>query len=102
MPQQITIQNKKMPKMMDKDDLELFIQQLEAALVSSDIPRNKWLKYSHSQLTVDAKQKVMHLLQEHDLTYDDIKDALIGCTAVSFASTAEGLWLTGVNYTSYH
>ena len=41
---------------------------------------------------VDAKQKVMHLLQEHDSTYDNIKHALMGCTAISFASTAEAVF----------
>ena len=91
-PQQITIQHHKLPKMNEKDDLELFIQQVEAALVSSDIPRDKWTNYLHSQLTLEAKQKVMHLLQEPDSAYDDIRAALMGCAAMSFASAAEAIF----------
>ena len=42
--------------MRERDDLELFIHQLEAALVASEIPRHKWKRYIHSQLTLESKQ----------------------------------------------
>ena len=71
-PQQITIQKEELPRMKDKDDLELFITQLEAALVASELPKNKWKRYIHSQLTLEAKQKVIGLLQDATSTYDDI------------------------------
>ena len=50
--------------MRERDDLELFIHQLESALVASEIPRHKWKRYTHSQLTLESKQKVIHLLQD--------------------------------------
>ena len=75
--------------MNEKDDLDLFVQQLEAALVSPDIPRDKWTKYL---LTVDVNQKVMHLLQDRDSTYDKIRAALMECSAMLFAVTAEAVF----------
>ena len=47
-PQQITIHKEELPKMREKYDLELFVYQLEAALVSAEIPRHKWKRYLHS------------------------------------------------------
>ena len=78
--------------MRERDDLELFIHQLEAALIASDIPRHKWKRYIHSQLTPESKQKVIHLLQDVASSYDDIKAALMGCSAMSFAATAEAIF----------
>ena len=78
--------------MRESDDLKLFIQQLEAALVASEIPRHKWKHYVHSQLTLESKQKVIHLLQDVASSYDDIKAALMGCSAMSFAATAEAIF----------
>ena len=66
--------------MREKDDLELFINQLEAALVTSEVPRHKWKRYIHSQLTLDAKQKVMPLLTDATSSYEDIRAALMGCS----------------------
>ena len=91
-PQQITIQKEELPRMKDKDDLELFITQLEAALVASEIPKNKWKRYIHSQLTLEAKQKVIGLLQDATSTYDDIRAALLGCTAMTFGAAAEAFF----------
>ena len=78
--------------MKETDDLEIFVTQLEAALVTSDIPRDKWKRYLHSQLTLESKQKVMHLLQEPESTYDEIRAALMGCAAMTFAAAAEAIF----------
>ena len=81
-PQQITIHKEDLPKLREKDNLELFIHQLEAALVASEVPRHKWKRYIHSQLTLDSKQKVMPLLQDATSSYEDIRAALMGCSAI--------------------
>ena len=78
--------------MKEKDDLELFIHQLEAVLVVSEVPRHKWKRYIHSQLTLESKQKVIHFLQDVTATYEDIRAALIGCSAMCFAATAEAIF----------
>ena len=61
-------------------------------MVASDIPRDKWKRHLHSQLTLEAKQKVMYLMQDPDASYDDIRAALMGCSAMTFAATAEAIF----------
>jgi len=78
--------------MKDSDDIESFVNQLEAALVSSHNPRDEWRQYIHSQITVEAKDKVVHLLTDEDSTYEHIKAGLVGCLAMSFAATAEAIF----------
>ena len=91
-PQRITINNHKVPQMKEGDNLESFIYQLEAALLSLKIPRDEWRPYIHSQITIEAKDKVMYLLTDEDSTYDDIRAGLLGCSAMSFAATAEAIF----------
>ena len=62
------------------------------ALVSAEIPRHKWKRYLHSQLTLDSKQKVMHLMQDADSSYDDIRAGLMGTTAMTFGAAAEAIF----------
>ena len=69
-----------------------FVYPLEAALVALDIPRVEWKQYIHSQITVEAKEKVMYLMTDGDATYEDIKGGLLGSTAISFAATAEAIF----------
>ena len=78
--------------MKESDDLESFVYQLEAALVSLNIPRDEWRQYIHSQVTVEAKEKVMHFLTDEHSTYEDIKAGLLGRSAMSFAAMAEAIF----------
>ena len=91
-PQRVTINNHNVPQMKESDDLESFVLQLEAALVSLKIPREEWRQYIHSQVTVEAKEKIMHLLIDEEAIYDDIRAGLLVCSAMSFAATAEALF----------
>ena len=84
MPQQITIHKEELTRLREKDDLELFIHQIEAALVTLEVPRHKWKAYIHSQLTLESKEKVMHLLQHGASTYEEIRAALMGYSIMSF------------------
>ena len=85
-PQRVTINSHKLPHMTVGDDLESFVNQLEAALVAMITPRDEWKQYMHSQ-----KDKVMHLLTNKDST-DEIKAGLLESTAMSFAATAEAIF----------
>ena len=91
-PQRITINKDELPKMTQKDELDVFISLLEDALEDAEIPRDRWKKYIHSQLTTQAKQRVKHMLKDHTKTYDEIREALIGCESLSFASSAEAVF----------
>ena len=91
-PQQVTVQNHKLPQMNERDEVDIFVQQLEAAMVASDIPRDKWKRHLHSQLTLEVKQKVMHLMQDPDASYDDIRAAMMGCLAMTFDATVEAIF----------
>ena len=75
--------------MKDSDDTELFMSLLEAALLSNNIPEDQWKNKLHSQLSMKAKLKIHSVMQDNNSTYKDIKDALLGCTAMSFSSAAE-------------
>ena len=61
-------------------------------MTTSDIPENKWKQYLHSQLTLEGKQKVMHLLQDRDSQYEEISAVLMGCASMTFAATAEAIF----------
>ena len=88
-PQAVTIQNHKLPEMKDSDDAELFMPLFEAALVSNNIPMDQWKDKLHSHLSMKVRTKIHTTMQDNDSTYADIKDALMGCTAMSFSSAAE-------------
>ena len=60
--------------------------------MTSEIPNTKWKHYHHSQFTLNVKQKVMYLLQQPDSTYDEIRAALMECTTMTFAATAEAIF----------
>ena len=78
--------------MAEGDDIDIFVQQLEVALLSEEIPNDKWKSFIHSQLTLNAKQKVIHLLQQPDATYDEIRAGLMGSSSMTFAATAEAIF----------
>ena len=85
MPQTITIQNTKLPEMKDTDDTELFIAMFEATLRSNNILEAQWKNKLHAHRTIKAKAKIQ------TATYEEIKDALLGCLAMTFSSAAEDL-----------
>ena len=56
-PQQVTMQNHKLPQMNEKNDLEVFVNQLEAGLVSSDHRYTQGLMEEIPPLPVDSQCK---------------------------------------------
>ena len=75
--------------MRDKDDPETFMKYLVVALSRSKIPSHEWKDYIQPQLTLEAGEKILDILQDETSTFDDIMAVITGCTAMTFASTAE-------------
>ena len=90
-PQNVTIINSKLPKMKEGEQIETFIAMFEAALRAGNIPEDQWCSKLHAHLDPAAKLKVEDVIQADDATYDAIKEALLGCTGLSFSATAETL-----------
>ena len=65
-PQQVTINQHKLPMMTKDDDVEIFVRQLEVALRTARVPQDKWKQSLLSQLTLEAKERVIHLLEDDD------------------------------------
>ena len=72
----------------------MFVAMFEAALRANNIPQNQWTAKIHSQLNVSTKLKIQHVLQDEHATYEDIKEALLGCSNMTFSAASETL-LTG-------
>ena len=66
-PQHVNIKKLELSKMRDKDDPETFIKYLEVALTRSKIPREEWKDYVQPQLTLEAGEKILGVLQNKDL-----------------------------------
>ena len=65
--QTIYVNQHKLPKMTETDDVEIFLRQYEISLKTAKIPEDKWKENILSQLTLRAKEQVKHLLQRNDL-----------------------------------
>ena len=91
-PQQVHINQHKLPLMTDKDDMKVFLRQLEIALRTAHIPQDKWKQHLLSQLTLEAKERVVDLLEDETSDFDDIKGTLLGYTTMTFAAAAEAFF----------
>ena len=59
----VNIKKLELPKMRDEDDPETFIKYLEVALTRSKTPREEWKDYVQPQLTLEAGEKILGVLQ---------------------------------------
>ena len=78
--------------MKDTNDPVVFIRYLETALVKVRIPQDQWKDHVQPQITLQAGEKIIEVLENEDSTFEDIKAALTRVDAMSFASTAEALF----------
>ena len=78
--------------MIDKDEVEPFIRHLEIALKTALIPQDRWKQYLLSQLTVKTKEQVISLIEDDDLDYEVIKQALLNRHTTTFAAAAEAFF----------
>ena len=90
-PQTVHIKNTRLPKMVQGEDVEVFMELFEAALTDNGIPDNKWKGKLHASLDTNTKLKVRDHIKDPATTYQDIKDALIGCGALTFSNASETL-----------
>ena len=88
-PQQVTISHTKLPDMRETDDAEMFVTMFESALLSNGIPVAQWKNKLHPHLTMKVKLKIYKVMSNQDTTYKEVKEPLLGCTAMSFSSAAE-------------
>ena len=57
--------------------------------MSNAVPENQWKNKLHAHLTYKTKFKVLKLIRNQDTTYEELKEALLGCSAMTFSSAAE-------------
>ena len=90
-PQTVTIVNQKLPDMREGEEIETFLGMFEAALRASNVPANQWCAKLHAHLNPSTKLRIQDTIQDPDATYKVIKEALIGCSSMSFSTAAETL-----------
>ena len=73
------------------DQIEHFVGLFEAALKAAKIPEDQWCAKLHAQINMETKLKIHDIFVKPDATYQDIKDALLGCSNITFNIAAEKL-----------
>ena len=91
-PQTVNISKLILPKMTDKNDPVVFIRYLETALIRTKVPQDQWKDYVQPQMTLQAGERIIDVLEREDCTFEEIKAALTGVDSMSFASTAEAFF----------
>ena len=87
----VTIVNQKLPDMKEGEEVEVFIGMFEAALRASNVPEDQWCAKLHAHLNPNTKLRIQDIIQNPDATYQMIKDALIGCSTLTFSAASEAL-----------
>ena len=90
-PQTVHINNVKLPKMTEGEDVEIFIELFEAAMTDGNIPQDKWKSRLHAALDTTSKLKVRDIITDYDSTYDQVKNTLIGCGTLTFGASSEAI-----------
>ena len=90
-PQTVTIQNHKLPEMREGEEVETFIAMFKAALRTNKIPQAQWKPKLHSHLTLKTKIRIQSTIQDCDSTYEEVKEALLGCSNMTFSAAAKTL-----------
>ena len=93
-PQTVTILNHKLPEMKETEETDMFVAMFEAALRANNIPEDQWTAKLHSHLSPKAKLKIQTTMQDPHATYEDIKEALLGCSNMTFSAASE-VMMTG-------
>ena len=90
-PQTITIQNHKLSEMKEGDDAELFVTMFEAALRSNNVPHAQWKNKLHAHVSLKSEARIQSVILDDGSTYEEVKEALLGCAAMTFSSAAEDM-----------
>ena len=84
----VNINDTTLPKMTDGEDIHAFLELFEAAMVDYGLPREQWKSKIHA-LNSKTKLRVRDTITNPSCTYDQLKEALIGCGSLSFGTTSE-------------
>ena len=90
-PQTVYLENTKLPVMSKGEDVELFLELFESALLAGNVPDDKWVQKLHAALDSATKMTIRETITTPHITYDEIKRALVGQTHLTFASASESL-----------
>ena len=77
--------------MTDQEEIEIFVAMFEVALRTNNVPEGQWKAKLHSHLTAKAKLRIQSVIQDHDSSYNQVKEALLGCSNMTFSAAAESL-----------
>ena len=90
-PQTVHLDNTKLPSMVKGEDLETFIDLFESALTVGAVPENKWVVKLHSALDTETKLSIKDTITNPDSSYEEIKQALIGQSHLTFTDASEAI-----------
>jgi len=80
-----------LPHMKEGDDIETFIPILEASLRLNEVPCGNWKKQLISQIPLKSLIPIEPVLQSDDSSYQDVVNALMGGSNMTFCSAAEDM-----------
>ena len=90
-PQTVYLENTKLPSMSKGEDVEMFLELFESALIAGNVPEDKWVQKLHAALDSSTKLTIRDTITTPDIPYKDIKQALVGQTNLTFACASESL-----------
>ena len=77
--------------MTEGEDIEVILDHFEAAMADNNIPEDRWHGKMHASLDTETKLKVRDMIKDPAVDYQGLKDALIGCGALTFSNASETL-----------
>ena len=89
--QTLQIESTKFPKITEGEDIEVFLDLFEAAMADNNVPEDRWRGKMHASLDTETKLKVRDMIRDPTVDYQDLKDALISCGALTFSNASETL-----------
>ena len=90
-PHDIHVENSKLPSMSKGEEVDSFIEFFESALLVAKVPKDKWLEKLHPALDSATKVLVKETITRPGVTYEEVKQALIGQTHLSFSAASEAI-----------
>ena len=90
-PQTVHLDSTKLPVMSKGEDIELFLELFESALVAGGVPENKWVPKLHSAIDTETKLTIKETITTPGVAYEEIKRALVGQTHLTFVAASESL-----------
>ena len=90
-PQTVHLDTTKLPSMVPGEDIEIFIDLFETALRVGRVTEDKLVAKLHSALDTETKLSIKDTISDPLATYDQIKQALIGQSFLTFTAASEAI-----------